>query len=194
MDLHLLCVNDERRFLHPHWHGVEGRIFGDVQGPVRVHEYPYWDHTYHCAGAKKVHTPLPVRDMLPLNYIYCGLPMPDMTEASALGLVPVLDYWVNTRTTLRYDNRAMDHASMFGHVAVLDWWLKSELEVKYTDVAHAWANNQEVWDWWAASGLPMKPLESLTVPAAIYKKNMLLYASEPHIPFYEAVHDVSLLV
>ncbi|ORZ41213.1 hypothetical protein BCR44DRAFT_89790 [Catenaria anguillulae PL171] len=75
--------------------------------------------------------------------------------------IRILDWWLELakrgekNRSFKYSVRAMDVASKHGKVAVLDWFLKSGLPLRFSPalVLKAMRANDEVKEWWEASGL-----------------------------------------
>ena len=60
--------------------------------------------------------------------------------ASLGGHVSVLQWFLDNRLEMRYDERAINHASLEGHVAVLQWFLDNGLEMRYNERARNMAS------------------------------------------------------
>ncbi|EMR70780.1 putative phosphopantothenoylcysteine decarboxylase protein [Eutypa lata UCREL1] len=85
-----------------------------------------------------------------------------LDNASRMGYVHVLDWWLRSGLTLKYTEAALEQASAKGHLLVLEWWRDAALKDSNimlkpgrSLLSAAQQGQTAVLRWWENSGIPI---------------------------------------
>jgi hypothetical protein len=85
-----------------------------------------------------------------------------LDNASRMGYVHVLDWWLRSGLTLKYTEDALEQASAKGHLLVLEWWRDAALrhdsillKPGRSLLSAAQQGHTAVLRWWESSGIPV---------------------------------------
>ncbi|KAI0601980.1 hypothetical protein F4775DRAFT_537810 [Biscogniauxia sp. FL1348] len=106
-----------------------------------------------------------------------------LDDASRMGYVHVLDWWLRSGLTLKYTEVALESASAKGHLLVLEWWrdaaLKNDrilLKPGRSLLTAAQHGQTAVLRWWETSGIPVAHGESVCKIASAHGQTGVLNA------------------
>ncbi|KAI1259459.1 flavoprotein [Xylariaceae sp. FL1019] len=85
-----------------------------------------------------------------------------LDDASRMGFVHVLDWWLQSRLPLKFTESALEFASKEGHLLVLEWWKEAasidhsiSLKPGRSLLVAAQHGQTAVLRWWETSGIPV---------------------------------------
>ena len=98
-----------------------------------------------------------------------------LDNASRMGYVHVLDWWMRSGLTLKYTEAALEQASAKGHLLVLEWWRDAALrdanimlKPGRSLLSAAQQGQTAVIRWWESSGIPLAHSESVCKMASAH--------------------------
>lgn len=104
-----------------------------------------------------------------------------LDNASRMGYVHVLDWWLRSGLPLKYTEAALESASKEGHLLVLEWWKEAALKDDHiilrpgrsllTAAQHGQA---AVLRWWESSGIPIGYSEGVCKIASAHGQTAIL--------------------
>ncbi|OTB14630.1 hypothetical protein K445DRAFT_75826 [Daldinia sp. EC12] len=104
-----------------------------------------------------------------------------LDNASRMGYVHVLDWWLRSGLTLKYTEAALESASAKGHLLVLEWWRDAAL--KHDNIllkpgrsllTAAQYGQTAVLRWWESSGIPAAHSEGVCKIASAHGQTAVL--------------------
>ncbi|KAI1098233.1 flavoprotein [Jackrogersella minutella] len=104
-----------------------------------------------------------------------------LDNASRMGYVHVLDWWLRSGLTLKYTEAALESASAKGHLLVLEWWRDAAL--KHDNIllkpgrsllTAAQQGQTAVLRWWESSGIPAAHSEGVCKIASAHGQTAVL--------------------
>ncbi|KAI1090467.1 flavoprotein [Rostrohypoxylon terebratum] len=104
-----------------------------------------------------------------------------LDNASRMGYVHVLDWWLRSGLTLKYTEAALESASAKGHLLVLEWWRDAAL--KHDNIllkpgrsllTAAQQGQTAVLRWWESSGIPAAHTEGVCKIASAHGQTGVL--------------------
>jgi hypothetical protein len=104
-----------------------------------------------------------------------------LDNASRMGYVHVLDWWLRSGLPLKYTEAALESASKEGHLLVLEWWkdaaLKNDnigLKPGRSLLTAAQHGQTAVLRWWETSGIPVAYSEGVCKVASAHGQTAVL--------------------
>ncbi|KAI5866085.1 flavoprotein [Durotheca rogersii] len=104
-----------------------------------------------------------------------------LDNASRMGYVHVLDWWLRSGLPLKYTEAALESASARGHLLVLEWWRDAALKDDRTILksgrsllSAAQHGQTAVLRWWESSGIPASYSEGVCKIASAHGQTAVL--------------------
>lgn len=104
-----------------------------------------------------------------------------LDNASRMGYVHVLDWWLRSGLPLKYTEAALESASKEGHLLVLEWWVEAALKDNNivlkpgrSLLTAAQHGQTAVLRWWESSGIPIGYSEGVCKIASAHGQTAVL--------------------